>query len=205
MRATVTAVWASIAVALAACTPSEQPRLYTLTTITEPEVLQNNLLESQIGIGPVTLPQYLDRQQIVQRQSPYRLNFSEFDRWAEPLSDTVPRLLAGNVSKLLANEHVYVLPRRRRTPIDLTVEVDITRFEPLADGSAALMANWSIYADTDMPVGGGTADLTVQDDVASDGVDLTPTDAEDSVRLLSKALERLSQQIAGSLASLEGT
>jgi len=34
-----------------------------------------------IGVGPIQLPEYLNRPQIVTRQSDYHMNISEFNRW----------------------------------------------------------------------------------------------------------------------------
>ena len=68
-----------------------------------------------VGIGPVTLPQYLDRPQIVERTGPNSLKIAEFDRWAEPLNNTVPRILVQNISQLLQSDRVYALPRRTTT------------------------------------------------------------------------------------------
>ena len=42
-----------------------------------------------IGVGPITLPKYLDRPQIVSRASRNQLALGEFDRWAEPLQENV--------------------------------------------------------------------------------------------------------------------
>ena len=114
---------------LTACGTSEPSRLYTLSALPDRGGEFAGSEGPAVGVGPVTLPQYLDRPQIVQRSGPNRLETSEFDRWAEPLSDTVPRVLAENIGRLLQSEKVYVLPRRRRLPLDLSVEVDFSQFE----------------------------------------------------------------------------
>ena len=41
-----------------------------------------------LGLGPIELPGYLDRQQIATRTSTNRLSYSENDRWAAPLSES---------------------------------------------------------------------------------------------------------------------
>src|SRR5262245_19194049 len=38
-----------------------------------------------IGVGPVIMPGYLDRTQIVTRSGPDRVKLASFHRWAEPL------------------------------------------------------------------------------------------------------------------------
>lgn len=98
-----------------------------------------------VGIGPVMLPHYLDRPEIVTRASPNQLDLAEFDRWAESLRDNFSRTLTENLSILLARHHVSVFPWDGSMPIDYQVAVDVTRFEGDADGNALLTARWSIF------------------------------------------------------------
>jgi uncharacterized lipoprotein YmbA len=182
---------------LAGCGTSEPSRLYTLSGLpfTAASIQPASTSTLAIGIGPVTLPLYLDRPQIVRRTSPNRLEIAEFDRWAEPLSNTVPRILAENIGLLLLSEKVYVLPRRRRLPLDLTVEVDISRFEPMSDGTAVLAASWHIFAQSDAPVGNGSTEIRIEG--------ANPENFETRVKLLSDALGQLSGSIAESILDVE--
>ena len=182
---------------LAGCGTSEPSRLYTLSGLpfTAASIQPANTSALAIGIGPVTLPLYLDRPQIVRRTSPNRLEIAEFDRWAEPLINTVPRILAENIGLLLLSEKVYVLPRRRRLPLDLTVEVDISSFEPMSDGTAVLAASWHIFAESDAPVGNGSTEIRIEG--------AGPENFETRVKLLSDALGQLSGSIAESILDVE--
>ena len=182
---------------LAGCGTSEPSRLYTLSGLpfTAASIQPASTSALAIGIGPVTLPLYLDRPQIVRRTSPNRLEIAEFDRWAEPLSNTVPRILAENIGLLLLSEKVYVLPRRRRLPLDLTVEVDISSFEPMSDGTAVLAASWHIFAESDAPVGNGSTEIRIEG--------ASPENFETRVKLLSDALGQLSGSIAESILDVE--
>ena len=176
---------------LAACGATEPSKLYTLSPI--PERGAGTSLDDSpaIGIGPVTLPQYLDRPQIVQRSGPNRLVVAEFDRWAEPLSDTVPRILAMNIGRLLQSERVYVVPRRRPLPIDLTLEVDFSQLEPLTDGSAVVAARWLVFGEGSQPRQEGSAEIRLEGGL--------PNSYEAQVELLSKALGELSRRMAESI------
>ena len=57
-----------------------------------------------IGVGPITVPKYLDRPQIVTRSGRNQLALGEFDRWAEPLQDNVLRVLAENLAFLIPTD-----------------------------------------------------------------------------------------------------
>jgi len=176
---------------LAACSMTEPSRLYTLSAIPDRGTETYAAETPAIGVGPVSLPLYLDRPQIVQRSGPNRLEVAEFDRWAEPLNDTVPRVIAENLSRILQSDRVYVIPRRRPLPIDMTLEVDISQFEPLADGTAALTARWLIFGDSNQPLNEGKAEIHVEGTAAES--------YEARVELLSKALAELSRRMAESI------
>jgi uncharacterized lipoprotein YmbA len=54
-----------------------------------------------IGLGPIKLPQYLDRDEVVTRVGPNRLELSDRDRWAEPLADNFKQVLAQDLTHSL--------------------------------------------------------------------------------------------------------
>lgn len=182
-------------VLLAGCGQTEQARLYTLSRIADVEMMQASDPQLSVAVGPVTLPSYLDRPQIVVRQSANRLELSEFDRWAEPLGATVPRILAANLGNLLATERVYALPQSRRRSTDLSVAVDISQFEPDAAGFASLVARWEIFAaDERRPLDEGKM-------VAQRGA--VPGDYEAMVASLSALLAELSEELANRIAAIQ--
>ena len=57
-----------------------------------------------IGVGPIKIPEYLDRPQMATRSTPYSLQFAEFDKWAEPLDKNLASVLAENLSILLSTD-----------------------------------------------------------------------------------------------------
>ncbi len=63
-----------------------------------------------VGLGPIELPGYLDRQQIATRTSTNRLSYSETDRWAAPLAESFSRVLGQNISHLLNPAQVIQFP-----------------------------------------------------------------------------------------------
>ncbi|MFQ5803507.1 MAG: membrane integrity-associated transporter subunit PqiC [Candidatus Methylomirabilales bacterium] len=147
-----------------------------------------------IGIGPIDLPHYLDRTQIVIRASPNQLDFAEFDRWAEPLRDNFSRTLTENLSTLLATPHVAVFPWDGSTPIDYQVEVEVTRFEGDADGNALLIARWSIF-------GKGVRELLVRRRSRFSKA-AGAQDYEALVSAMSRALANLSREIATAIETV---
>ena len=100
-----------------------------------------------IGIGPVQLPQYVNRPQIVTRISRNELEVDEFARWGEPLKDNFSRVLAENISVLLSTDHVNVYPWSRTTHIDYQVIIDVTQFYGTLGGDVLMRVRWTLLGD----------------------------------------------------------
>jgi uncharacterized lipoprotein YmbA len=98
-----------------------------------------------IGLGPLTLPKYVDRPQIVTRTSPYELNFAEFNRWAEPLGVNFLRAMAEDLSRQIPTDRIALFPWPSGTLIDYQVTVDVTEFYVQTEGQSSLVALWSIF------------------------------------------------------------
>jgi hypothetical protein len=95
-------------------------------------------------VGPITLPAYLDRTQIVTLFGNNELTMDEFSRWAEPLKDNFYRVLLENLSLLLNTPRIYAYDRRGPAPAEFQIIIDITRFESDARGGAYLTAFWTV-------------------------------------------------------------
>jgi uncharacterized protein len=100
-----------------------------------------------IGVGPITLPKYLDRPQIVTRASGHQLALGEFERSAEPLDTNVIRALVEPLARLTPTDRIAVFPWPRGTPIDYYVTVEVAHFFGQRGGSATLIAHWSIFQE----------------------------------------------------------
>jgi uncharacterized lipoprotein YmbA len=136
---------AFLLVFLGGCLGSSPPsRFYLLSPLSSAEPLPGVRSEMAIGIGPVVLPEYLNRTQIVTRTGDHRLQLAEFDRWAEPLTRNFGRVLMMNLSTFLSTGLIAPHPWNRSTPIDYQVVVHVVRFDAGEDGMASLRARWSI-------------------------------------------------------------
>ena len=147
-----------------------------------------------IGVGPVELPEYLDREEIVTRVSANELNMAQFDQWAEPLQSNFSRVLAENLSVLLCTEPIAVFPWIGSTPIDYQITVEVTRFDGRLGGDADLVARWSIFRSDD-----NIALLTRKSGYSE------PTGSSSYASLASaqsRALEALSRDIAEALETV---
>jgi hypothetical protein len=132
---------------VAACAETQPSRFYTLSGLPDGGAAMQGAESNRlaIGVGPISLPNYLDRPEIVRRATPNQFDLAAYDRWGEPLDDVFPRVMAENLSVLLATDRVFLLPQRRATTIDYQVEVEVTRFDADVGGPAVLSARWEIF------------------------------------------------------------
>ncbi len=99
-----------------------------------------------IGVGPVSLPAYLDRPNIVFKQSGNLLAVSESHRWAGDLEDNISSVLSIDLGRHLGTGNVRTYPWGSDKELRYQVSVDIRQLHGTAEGDAYLEASWRVYA-----------------------------------------------------------
>src|SRR5215813_9409708 len=130
-------------------------RFFSLTSLPRTgQTAQDATVTNQLilGIGPIKLPGYLDRQQMVTRISQNRFAVAENDRWAEPLDENFSRVLSQNLSILLQTDKIVAYPWLRSQQPTYQVQVEVLRFETNAEQIAELWSRWSIIDGTNKTV-----------------------------------------------------
>jgi hypothetical protein len=146
---------------------------------------------TSVGLGPITLPRYLDHLAIVRREGQTEMRVSDFDRWAEPLQAGVSRVLGDSLVSLTGLGTVTPFPWPLTTPIDYQVVVDVQRFEPNLGGPIELAGRWSVRTGTDTRVCASN-EVEIRRTASS-----STTDAQ--VVAMSEALVELAQEITDGL------
>jgi hypothetical protein len=98
-----------------------------------------------IGIGPIRLPEYLDRRNIIVRNSRNEFELAEDSQWAEPVGDTVARVLADNLSVLLGTYRITQFPWRSSMPVDYQLTIQVAQFDGILGEHAVLRAHWQVF------------------------------------------------------------
>jgi uncharacterized lipoprotein YmbA len=124
-------------------TLSPPPRTYLLSAI-PPSAAPTAVGRAVIGVGPVTIPAYLDRAPIVVRTGDGEVKLSGEDRWVEPLRDGVTRTLAENLSAMVPTDAVVIFPWRTPRTVQFRVTVDFLRFDGELGGPTVLRAQWRL-------------------------------------------------------------
>jgi uncharacterized lipoprotein YmbA len=150
-------VW--VAGACSLLEPREDPtRLFVLTSIGETagtaapaaNGAPADAAKGWIGLGPVTVPSYLERPEIVRRASEHELAPARSDRWAEPLDRAVPRVLAQDLAHV-TGRRVVPYPWKTTLVPACVVAVDLTRFEAVEGKRVELVADVDVARPADSP------------------------------------------------------
>ena len=190
---------------LAACgSLSARPdpsRFFTLSPIPRTEATAakspDNPDRVSLGIVPVKLPGYLDRQEIVTRIAENRLDVSAYDRWAEPLEEGFTWVVAQNLAALVPADRLVAYPWALDRKPDYQVEIEVLRFEVNAAQNVQLVARWAVVdGSSKKPPAVKTSRLTRQ---------VKSKSTEDSVAALSEAVADLSREIAEAARAIDGT
>jgi uncharacterized protein len=104
--------------------------------------------EFVIGLGPIKLPPYLDRPEIVTRTAPNRLELSKEDRWGESLQNGFTNSIERDIAAQTNGAQIIVFPWYNTVHIDMQVQIDVYRFETDGQGLATLSAKWTILDST---------------------------------------------------------
>lgn len=131
------------ALLLAGCAASPPERFYTLDAPSAAAAAPRTGAPS-VAVGPVTLPERVDRPQFVVRSAPHRVELLEQHRWAEPLRAAIPRVVAAELARLLGSERVAVHGENSLVDADVRVVIDVQRFEGTPGESVAVEARWSL-------------------------------------------------------------
>jgi len=119
---------------------------YTLAPLQEastpknPESSQN----ISIGIGPVSLPDFLNKPQIVTRKGVSKIQYSEFNRWGGYLDKAFLRVVSENLSVLLSTDQVKIFPWGGKTEPLYQVDFDVKQFDGNLGDNAELNVIWRI-------------------------------------------------------------
>jgi hypothetical protein len=104
-------------------------------------------LARTIGIGPVTVPAYLDRAAMVTRIGPNRVRINDDQRWAAPLQDEILRVLAADLADGPGVREVIVFPWASTIQPDLWFQVQVRAFEGQPGDKVHLVAVWRLTSE----------------------------------------------------------
>jgi len=149
-----------------------------------------------VSVGPVTLPEIVDRPQLVVRVGANQVALVEEHRWAEPLTSEIPRVIAENLSQLLGSQQVVTFLQNAVRDPEYRVLVDIQHFDSMVGQSVTIDALWTVRR----ALGGEprTGRSVAQEPTGGDGYDAL-------VAAHGRALATVSRDVAESIRAAAST
>jgi len=149
-----------------------------------------------VSVGPVTLPEIVDRPQLVVRVGANQVALVDQHRWAEPLKSEIPRLIAENLSQLLGAKQVVTYSQNLVRDAEFRVLVDIKRFDSTVGQTVTIDALWTVRRAS----GGepATGRSLAQEPIGGDGYDAI-------VAAHGRALATVSRDVAESIRAAAST
>ena len=188
----------AMSLVLAGCFGTSRPaRFYTLDPVQVRESPGSMGSDAVLAVGPIDLPDYVDRPQIVTRTGTNELVIAEFDRWGGSLDNQINGSLVTTLQDRLAPGQVAVLPWRSSMRSDGTsyrVAVSISRFDGVLGRSVVLQARWELSVQR----GGKEESLGVKE--ASVTEEIAGSDYDALVAGMQRALVRFGQRMGDSIA-----
>ena len=146
MKNKVIRIWLAGSVFLLAnsCGTSPEPLYYRLSSLApsaEPGRSQDSVF---IRVGPITIPEELDRSSIVTQIGTNRVDLAEYHRWAGNLQSAIGRVLGENLSALLPGSRISLEQEVSLQPIDVQITVNIREFGGRLGEAVKLSADWTV-------------------------------------------------------------
>jgi uncharacterized lipoprotein YmbA len=128
---------------LSGCGRSPKSTYYTLSSGAAPERAAAAAPLS-VAIGPVTVPDIVDRPQLVLRAAANQVTINDYVRWAAPLKDEIPRVIADNLTQLLNGARVSTYPQSGSTDTDYLLTLGVQRFDSALGDAATVEVLWTV-------------------------------------------------------------
>ncbi|MFH2137319.1 MAG: PqiC family protein [Candidatus Omnitrophota bacterium] len=180
--------------ALIPTTPT--PRFYMLGAVSENLVNKkiNISFDALIGVGPVKIPEYQNRPQMVTQDKDKIIKFAQFDRWGESLDLGMARLIGEDLLIILPEGKFILYPWNSSVEVKYQVVVEIIQLDSELDKDLFLAAQW-IVIDTQ-----NSKTMIIKRTESRHPI--IPQNYSGLAKTLSIACASLSKEIAGELESI---
>jgi uncharacterized lipoprotein YmbA len=183
---------AVLSLVVAAGCASQRSNYYTLSAPGKPP---DAAAGYSVSVGPVSVPEALDRPQIVVRTGTNQVSIDEFQRWASPLPEEIGRAVAGNLGMMLGTPLVSLNSVPTSSGAKYRVLIDVAAFDSELGSSGTLDAFWAVRNPKD----GSSRQGRFSVKEAVNGKDYSAL-----VEAHNRALSKLSEEIAGAIRAMEG-
>jgi uncharacterized lipoprotein YmbA len=177
----------------AGCATTGDTRYYLMSPVA-PARTERPSLDLSLGVGPLRLADYLQRSNLVTRESPSRVHVAPDHKWGAALDAHLAEVLAEDLRMRLGLPGVHVYPWQPATRLDYQLAIDISHFIHERD-AVYLDAHWQLLGRT----GGRTLDgfSRIREPASADYDEVVNGMSRAVSRLADDIATRLRQQVAG--------
>jgi uncharacterized lipoprotein YmbA len=97
-----------------------------------------------LGVGPIKVPEFLNRTGLVFSRDGNQLEVSSTERWAEPLEAGIMRVVAINLAAALNTQDIRTFPWDPKRAPDYGVSITLLEFDA-NNNEASLAAEWKVF------------------------------------------------------------
>jgi uncharacterized protein len=108
-----------------------------------------------VAVGPVSIPEALNRPEMVVQVGPNQVALDELNQWAAPLQTDIQRVLMENLARLLGTPRVSRFPQGSIADPDFRVQIEVMRFESALGVAALVDALWTVRGKGEKDVRNG--------------------------------------------------
>ncbi|MFC3908969.1 membrane integrity-associated transporter subunit PqiC [Legionella dresdenensis] len=135
------------ALLLASCGSGKEPQYYVLNpaNISAAPVRHTDL---NLGIEDISIPEYLDKPQLMIFLTPNQSAIDDNHQWAEELSNNIRRVITTNLQNFLPGALVELKPWNNKFEPNYYLQINISQFKVDTQGNSILQASYVFYDKT---------------------------------------------------------
>ncbi len=191
---------ACLTLSLLSCASYQQTTYYLLTTI-EPESvtptleIKSNSTLMRVLVKNIKFPDYLNRPQMVLREGNYKLELSEYHRWAEPLKDDFTRVFIKNLNARVIPNIASDFAGLEGVKPSHQLSIEVLRMDVNTNNQAILKTRWSLSTEKNNGL--------IKNKKGEFSIPINNKSHESAVEAQSKAIALFADQIATTLQMLQ--
>ena len=186
---------------ISGCGSSPKSTYYTFST--PPIPAESNANKTRIMVGPVSLPELIDRPQLVVQVSANEVALQEYHRWAGSLKGNIANAIVANLARDLATSNVWSFSQSTQSNYDYQIVVDVQNIDSKLGDGVLVDVLWTIRPvamaskSRDMNTAASKSKPMMGRSVVREPV--TDSQIESLVAAQSRAFAKVSKEIAGSI------
>ncbi len=192
-------VFSIIVFVLCGCATTPPSRFYTLSILDKARTADQTASSSPaviVAVGPILIPDYLDKPEIVTRSGQNELIVNEYHRWAGSMESILSQAIMENLSLLLPSERFSVVRwvpgMQGNAAASYRLTLDVMKFDAVPRDSALFESAWTL-SDRE------TGTILIRKSTAAEPI--RGTDYSEMVAAMSKTIEKFTREVAETIKS----